>query len=113
MHKIWSMTINSFSYRVTDETDKTKSTKKKIKKLLLKAGETCSPIHFNKYDANEFMMYLLSLHTKKKSKFTSVCYSSKGYFHLCRMYGFKQDKECMQNVTTLFKDLKRRIAREK
>ena len=66
MHKTWLQTINSFTYGIRDDTKKTKMKKKTIKKLLHKADETCPPINFKDYSAKDFMIYLLSLQTKKK-----------------------------------------------
>ena len=69
MHKTWLRTINSFIHGIQeDDTNnkKTKIIKKTIKKLLLKADKTCPPIDFKTYTAKEFMVYLLSLQTKKK-----------------------------------------------
>ena len=67
MHKTWLKTINSFIYGIRDDTTKkTRIIKKTIKKLLLKADEMCPPIDFKNYSAKDFMIYLLSLQTKKK-----------------------------------------------
>ena len=61
------------------------------------------------------MMYLLSLDTKNKKRLSSSSYSGKcsAYFHLCRIYSANQNEEFINQITILFKGLKRRIAREK
>ena len=64
------------------------------------------------------MSYLLSLQTQKnKIKFSIVQWQTIQvlYFHfVCRLYGVKQHKEFVQNITGfIFKLFKRRIAKEK
>ena len=115
MHKTWIRTLRSFSYGVTDKKKCDKKLKTTLKKLLRKADETCPPIDFKTYSAKEFMMYLLSLETKNKKRLSSSSYSGKrsAYFHLCRIYSANQNEEFINQITILFKGLKRRIAREK
>ena len=115
IHKTWMKTISSFTYGVTDEAKKNKIIKKTIRKLLQKADEKCPPMDFKMYTAKDFMIYLLSLRSKKKTRLSPASYNGKrsSYFHLCRMYGVKQSDEFMQQITVLFKVLKRRIRKEK
>ena len=65
MHKIRIQTIGSLSYGIQDEREKTRTIKNTIKKLLQKADEPCPLINFKEYNAQDFMIYLLSLETKK------------------------------------------------
>ena len=67
MHKTWIRTIGSLSYGIKDERKKTRTIKNTIKKLLQKADESCPPINFKEYNAQDLMIYLLSLETKKKN----------------------------------------------
>ena len=115
MHKTWIKTINSFSHGITDQVKKNRSIKRTIWKLLQKADETCPPMDFKEYTSKDFLIYLLSLRTKKKKRLRSASYNAKrsSHFHLCRMYGFRQDDEFMAQITVLFKGLKQRITEEK
>ena len=115
MHKTWIKTINSFSHGITDEAKKNRSIKKTIRKLLQKADETCPPMDFKLYTAKDFLIYLLSLQNKKKKRLSSASYNGKSssYFHLCRLYGYKQSEEFMGQITVLFRGLKRCITKEK
>ena len=115
MHNTWIKTINSFSHGIQDEAKKNRSIKRTIRKLLQKADETCPPIDFKLYTAKDLLIYLLSLRTKKNTRLSSASYNGKrsSYFHLCRMYGVKQNEEFMGQITVLFKGLKRSIAKEK
>ncbi len=115
MHKTWIKTINSFSHGITDEVNKNRSIKRTIWKLLQKADETYPPMDFKEYTSTDFLVYLLSLRTKKKKRLSSASYNAKcsSYFHLCRMYGFRQDEEFMAQITVLFKGLKQSITEEK
>ena len=61
------------------------------------------------------LIYLLSLQNKKKTRSSSASYNGKSssYFHLCRLYGYKQSEEFMGQITVLFRGLKRCITKEK
>ena len=115
MHNIWIKTMNSFSHGIQDEAKKNRSIKRTIRKLLQKADETCPPIDVKLYTAKDLLIYLLSLGTKKNTRLSLASYNGKhsSYFHLCRMYGVKQNEDFMRQITVLFKGLKRSIAKEK
>ena len=86
MHTMWIKIITSFCYGITDEAKKNNSIKKTVWNLLQEADETCPPIDFKLYAAKDFVVYLLSLQTKKKTRQSSASYNGKypNYFHLCR-----------------------------
>ena len=107
--------MNSFSHGIRDEAKKNRSIKRIIQKLLQIVDETCPPIDFKLYTAKNLLIYFLSLRTKKNTRLSSVSYNGKcsSYFHLCRMYGAKQDEEFIGQITVLFTGLKRSIAKEK
>ena len=115
MHNTWIRNLNTFTFGVLDEKILNRKLKATIKKLLRKGDDECPPIDFKTFTANQFMMYLLSLETKEKKRLSTSSYNLKrtGYFHLCRSYGSKQNEEFTNNITTLFKGLKRRVAKEK
>ena len=57
----------------------------------------------------DLLIYLLALRTKKNTRLSSASYNGKhlSYFHLCRMFGVKQDDGFMGQIMVIFKGVKR------
>ena len=72
LHKSWVKALNSFSFNITDEKKKEKVIKKTIKKLLQKLNENAPPIHFENYEAKQYMKYILTLQRKNGDKKTRL-----------------------------------------
>ena len=111
----WIRAINSFTYGVQDEKKLRQKMKRTIKQLLVKADESCPPINLQEYSAKHFIKYLISLRSAKGERLSSSSYSNKrsALFHMFRMYAVKQSAQFDLELTTMFKGLKRQLAKEK
>ena len=98
MHKTWIKTINSFSHGITDKVKKNRSIKRTIWKLLHKADETCPPMDFKEYTSKDFLVYLLSLRTKKKKRLSSASYNAKIFKLLPLVYNVRLGLDRITNL---------------
>ena len=115
LHNSWISSINTFTFGIQNEKKKKRKMKQTITSLLRKADEACPPINLQKYSAKHFIKYLLSLRSPKGERLSPASYSNKrsSLFHLFRMYAVKQSSQFELELTTMFKGLKRQLAREK
>ena len=89
--------------------------KKMIRKLIRRGDENCPPIDFDAYEPSHFLRYLLALQTSEGKRFGPSTYNSRqsALHHLYTIYGKKQSKHFQEELSLLFRSLKRRITEEK
>ena len=73
------------------------------------------PLEFEKYEAETFMKYLLSLQNTKTGKrlgLSAYCNRRSALFHLFRIFGKVQSNEFKLRLATMFRGFKRKLAIE-
>ena len=114
MHNSWLNTLDCFTKSAKNEKEKDAKLKRNIKKLLHMGREEVPPINFNEHTPQHFVKYLLSLRSEKNKRLSVASYGMKrsSLFHLYRLYGFKMSKDYDNDMNTLYKGFKRKMAEE-
>ena len=114
MHKSWIKILGTYR-NIQNEKEQEIQVKKMIRKLVRRADENCPPIDFDSYKPSHFLRYLLALQTSEGKRFGPSTYNSRrsSLHHLFTIYNKKQTKEFKEELSLLFKSLRRRITEEK
>ena len=114
MHKSWIKLLCIYT-NIQDEKEHDMEVKKMIRKLIRRGDENCPPIDFDAYEPSHFLRYLLALQTSEGKRFGPSTYNSRrsALHHLYTIYGKKQSKNFQEELSLLFRSLKRRITEEK